>query len=62
MTLALMHRLPHPASRASFIPFSFIFHYTEKQSICTIRKGSACRVRLPAPEQLRLHAEFAVLL
>lgn len=62
MTLALVYRLPPPAGRASSIPFCFIFHYTEKQSIYTIRKGSACRVRLPAPEQLRLHPEFAVLL
>ena len=35
--------IPHPASRASFISFCFNSYYTV-QSICTVRKGSACRV------------------
>ena len=35
----------HPASRASFISFCFIFHYMV-QSIYTVRKGSACRVEV----------------
>ena len=38
--------IPHPASRASFISFCFNSYYTV-QSICTVRKGSACRVTIP---------------
>ena len=40
--LRLIQRALYPSSRASFISFYFIFYYTE--SICTERKGSACRV------------------
>ena len=42
MEVDLLHGF-HPASRASFISFCFSSYYTV-QSICTVRKGSACRV------------------
>ena len=41
--------LGNRASGASFISFYFIFHYTV-QSICTVTKGSACRVPLGWPQ------------